>query len=101
MSMAFVCCGRMLLLRTPNAVLLSVSMGVLGCLWPNSLRSWCIDTALQALMYNAPSSALAAPDMTAFRILETLCTAPLLHGFFGVFGAEEMSSYLATGWGLA
>ena len=66
---------------TPKAVLLSVLMGVLCCLWPISLRSWCIGTALQALIYSAPSSALAALDMMAFRILETLCMVPLLRGF--------------------
>jgi hypothetical protein len=81
MSMAFVHCGWMLLSMTPNAVLLSVSMGVLGCLWPILLRSWLIGMALWVLMYSAPSSALAVLDMMAFRILETLCMGPLLHGF--------------------
>ncbi len=66
----------MLLLMTSNAVLMSVSMGVLGCLWLISSRSWCIGTALRALMYSAPIL-----DMMAFRILETLCMAPLLRGF--------------------
>jgi hypothetical protein len=32
--------------------------------------------ALRALMYRAPSLASAALDMTAFSILETVCTAP-------------------------
>ncbi len=81
MSMAFVRRNGMLMVTTPNAVLLSVLMGVLGCLWPISLRSWRIGMAVQVLIYSAPSSALAALDMTAFRILETLCMVPLLHGF--------------------
>jgi hypothetical protein len=81
MSIAFVRCTWMLLLTTPNAVLLSVLMEVLGCLWPILSRSWHIGTALWALIHSAPSSALAALDMTAFRILETLCTAWLFHGF--------------------
>ncbi len=33
-----------------------------------------------ALIYRVPSSALAALDMTALRILEILRTAPLLGG---------------------
>jgi hypothetical protein len=33
-----------------------------------------------AFMYSAPSSALAALDMTALSILEMLSTAPLLGG---------------------
>jgi hypothetical protein len=81
MSMAFVRHGWILLLTTPNAVLLSVLMGVLGCLWPILLKSWCIGMAFQALIYSALSSALAALDTMAFRILETLCTVPLLRGF--------------------
>ena len=81
MSMAIVRCNWILLVTTPNAVLLSVLMRVLGCLLPIFLRSWRIGTALQALIYSAPSSALAVLDMMAFRILETLCMGPLLHGF--------------------
>jgi hypothetical protein len=80
MSMALVHCGWMLLLMTPNAVVLSVWMGVLGCLWPISVRSWRIGTASHALMYSAPSLALAALDMTALRILKMLRMAPLLGG---------------------
>ncbi len=34
--MAFVCQGCMLLFTTPRAILLSVCMGVGGCLWPIS-----------------------------------------------------------------
>jgi hypothetical protein len=78
MSMALVRRGWMLLLMTPNAVVLSVWMGVLGCLWLISVRSWCSGTALHALMYSAPSLASAALDMTALSILEMLRTAPLL-----------------------
>ena len=80
MSMALVHCGWMLLLTAPNAVVLSVWMGVLGCLWPISVRSWRIGTASHALMYSAPSLASAALDMTALSILEMLRTAPLLDG---------------------
>jgi len=80
MSIALVGRGWMLLLTTPHAVVLSVRMGVLGCLWPISARSWRIGTAPLALMYSTPSSASAALDMTALSILEMLRTAPLLGG---------------------
>jgi hypothetical protein len=80
MSMALVCHDWMLLLMTPNAVVLSVWMGVLGCFWPISVRSWRIGTASHALMYSAPSLASAALDMTALSILEMLRTTPLLGG---------------------
>ena len=59
---------------------IAVCMRVLGCLWPISARSWHIGTALFMLMYSAPSSALAALDMTALSILEILRMAPLLGG---------------------
>jgi hypothetical protein len=78
MSIALVRRGWMLWLTTPQAVVLSVWMGVLGCLWPISARSWHIETASFALIYSAPSSALAALDMTALSILKMLRTAPLL-----------------------
>ncbi len=80
MSMAFVHRGWMLLLTTLKAVLMSVWIGVLGCLWPISLSSWRIGIALLALMYSAPSSASAALDMMAFRILEMLRIALLFGG---------------------
>ncbi len=80
MSMALVRCGWMLLLTTPNEVVLSVWMGVLGCLWPISVRSWRTGTASHALMYSAPSLALDALDVTALSILEMLRMAPLLGG---------------------
>ena len=80
MSIALVHRGWMLWLTTPQAVVLSVWMGVLGCLWPISAMSWRIGTALFALIYSAPSSALAALDTTTLSILEMLRTAPLLGG---------------------
>jgi hypothetical protein len=46
----FVHRGCMLLFTTPRAVLLSVCMGVGGCLWPISASVWHCGTALRALM---------------------------------------------------
>ena len=56
-------------------------MGVRGCMWPILVRSWCIGTASRALMYNAPSSASAAEDITALMSWAMMRTAPLLCGF--------------------
>jgi hypothetical protein len=94
--MAFMHRGWMLLLTTPNAVLLLVWIGVLGCLWHISLSSWCIGIALRALMYSAPSSASAALDMTAFRILEMLRIAPLFGGSLVSLEQKKMSVDVAA-----
>ena len=56
-------------------------MGVCGCMWPISVRSWRIGTASRVLMYSAPSSASAAEDITALMSWTMLRTAPLLCGF--------------------
>jgi hypothetical protein len=44
-------------------------------------KLWRIGTSLPALMYNAPSSASAAEDITALISWAMLRTAPLLCGF--------------------
>ncbi len=80
MSIALVHCGWMLLVTTPCAVLLSVWMGVGCCLWPISSSNNCMGIASHALMYRAPSSALAALDMMALRILDMLRMVPLSGG---------------------
>ena len=56
-------------------------MGVRGCMWPISVRSWRIGTAFHALMYSAPSSASAAEDITALMSWAMLSTALLLCEF--------------------
>jgi hypothetical protein len=71
-------------------------MGVLGCLWPISARSWRIGTASLALMYSAPSSASAALDMTALSILEMLRTAPLLGGSLTLLEQKKKSPHSAA-----
>ena len=50
MSMALVHRGCMLLFTTPRAVVLSVCMGVWGCLWPISVSVIHCGTASRALM---------------------------------------------------
>ena len=78
MSMAVVHRGCMLLFTTPRAVLLSVCMGVGGCLWPVSASVWRCGMALGELIQSVPSFASAAKDMTALMSCARLRSAPLL-----------------------
>ena len=82
MIIALVRFGWILLDTTLIAVLLSVCIGVLGCLCPNnSFKVFLTGTASLALKYNAPSLVSATEDMTALIIFVTVvCTAPLLGG---------------------
>ncbi len=90
MSIAFICCGWMLLLTTPRAVLLLVCIGVGGCGCPISSRSWRCGTASHALMYSVPSLALAAEDMTSLMSWAMLSTAPL---FAGSLVSDDMKKW--------
>ena len=70
----------MLFVTTPSAVVLSVCIGVGGCLWTIYLSEWRDGMASRKLMKRAPSSASAAEDMTALIIFVMVITAPLLGG---------------------
>ena len=72
---------RTLLLMTPNAVVLSVFIGVGGRGCPMNLRAWQAGTAFLQLIQRAPTSASAVDDMTALIICAVLRKAPLLGGF--------------------
>ena len=82
MSIALVCFGWIVLVTTPNAVELSIWIGVLGWGCPISSNKTRMGTASLALIYNAPSSASAAEDITASIIVDRFRTAPLLGGNF-------------------
>ncbi len=84
MSMAFKALGIILLMSSAWAVKLSVCMGVQVCGCSISLRVHCMETAVLALMNNAPSLASAANDITALIICDMLSTAPLLMGMSSV-----------------
>ncbi len=77
-------------------MLLSVWIGVGGCLWPISSRRCRMGIASRALMYRAPSSASAALDMTALSILEMFRTAPLLGGSGAAKIGNTVKSILAA-----
>ena len=75
----------MLLATTPSEVVLSVCIGVGGCLWHIVSNAWRSGIAFLQLMKRDPNSASAAEDMTAFMICEMARTDPL----FG--GTDELS----------
>jgi hypothetical protein len=83
--MAFVCFCLILPLLYPVVVVLSVSIGVGGCLCPNSFNVVLRTAPSFALMKTAPISALAAEDITCLRTLLTIKIA-LLVSFFVVVG---------------
>ena len=89
MSMAFSAFGMILLVSSVCAVELSVCIGVCVWGWPNSSSVVRMETAVFALMNNAPSSASAADDMTDLIICDMLRTAPL---FIGISSSPPMWS---------
>ncbi len=78
--MAFKALGRILLASSAWAVKLLVWMGVQVCRCPISSSVHCMQTAVLALMNNAPSLASAADDISALIICKILSTPPLLMG---------------------
>ena len=96
MSIALVRVGWILLDTTPIAVLLSVCIGVLGCLCPNFSKVFLIGTASLALKYNPPSPVSAAEDMTALIIFATVCTAQLLGGTSESFDMKKCPPFYSV-----
>ena len=70
----------MLLVTTPRIVVLSVCIGVGGCLWSIVSNAWRSGFSSLQLMKRAPNSASAAADMTSFMICEMGRTDPLFGG---------------------
>ena len=90
MSMAFSALGRILLVSSACAVELSVCIGVRVWGWPNSSSIVRMETAVFALMNNAPSSSSVADDMTDLIICDMLRTAPL---FIGISSSPAMNMW--------
>ena len=67
----------MLLVTTPSAVVLSVCIGVGGCLWPIVYNEWRAGIVSIQFMKRAPNSASIADDMTDLMICEMVRTDPL------------------------
>ena len=80
MSIDLSCLIAMLLVTTLSAVVLSVCIGVGGCLCP-IVSNVCRDgIASLQLIKRDPNSASADEDMTAFMICEMARTDPLFGG---------------------
>ena len=72
--------ARLPIVATPSSVVLSVCIGVGGCLWPIVYNSWRAGIASLQSTKRAPNSASAVEDMTAFMICEMVRTDPLFSG---------------------
>ena len=70
----------MLLATTPSEVVLSVCIGVGGCLWHIVSNAWRSGVAFLKLMKRDPNSASSAEYMTAFIICKMVRTDPLFGG---------------------
>ena len=66
-----------MLLTIPTVVVLSMCIGVGGCIWPNSVRAILITLASLAFRNKAPNSASAAEDATNFRTVQSEWMGPL------------------------
>ena len=80
MSMDLVRRGLMVLLTTTRAVMVSGCIGVVSCRCHIAMIMWRLEMAYRQLILRTQISALAADDMTALMIWETVKTAPLLGG---------------------
>ena len=80
MSIDFNSLLTILSLTMPRAVILSICIGVGGCLCPISYSLILAGTASQKLINSVQSSASAADDIRALMIIEIVVTAPLFGG---------------------
>ena len=74
----------------PNAVVLSVWVGIGGCLWPIPSAVVRAGIACCELIYSAPISASADEVITFFIICTMVKAAPLFSGFDALFGMKKI-----------
>jgi hypothetical protein len=79
----------MLLFTTPSAVVLSVCIGVGGCLCPKYSSVCRAEMAYLQLMERAPISASATDDMSALMICEIVRIQPLLLGIASLLDMKK------------
>ena len=70
------------------AGVLSVATGVVGCEWPISVRSFCMDVTFCNFLNNPPNSASMADAMISLVILYFTCTGPF-YGGIAVIGVLD------------
>ena len=66
-----------MLLTIPAVVVLSIWIGVGGCMWPNSMRANLMTFSALALRNKAPNSASDEEDATNFRTEHSEYMSPL------------------------
>jgi len=92
MSIALDLFGSKDLVNIPNAVVLSISNGVGGWGWPNSIRVIRIGIPSRAFTYAAAISASDAALITFLKMLASTCTGALIKTRYGAIGF--VGSYL-------
>ena len=97
MSTEFSSFLAMLLVTTPCAFVLSVCIGVGGCVCPIYSSDWRAGMASLLLEKSAPSFASDADDMTGLMILDIVNTAPLLGGNAVLFDMNPPPPCSASG----
>ena len=80
----------MLIVTTPKAVVLSVCIGLGGCMFPIIFNAWRSGIASRKLTNRAPRLASAAEDMKVLMIWEIVMTAPL---FDGIAAPSDMKKF--------
>ena len=78
-----------LLVTKPCVVVLSIYIGVYGCVCPISYSDWRSGLAYLQLIKSAPSSAYDDDAMTALMILAIVNTDPLLEGNAMLFDMKQ------------
>ena len=79
--------------------MLSVWIGVGGCLWPIYSTIICAGIACRKLIYSAPISASAAEVITFFMIGAMFKTAPLFTRFAELFYMKKIPPALLLAFG--
>ena len=100
MSVHLVDFGWRFFVTNLNYVVLSVWIGVGGCLWPISSTFFCAGTACRELIYITTISASAAEVITFFMICAMFKTAPLFSGFSALFDMKKFQPSLPLAFGL-
>ena len=89
MSIELVAFGWSFFVENNSAVVLSVWIGVGGCLWPISSTFVSPSISYRELIYSAPISASSAEVITFFMICAMVKTAPLFSGFAALFDMKK------------
>ena len=99
MSIDLVAFGWIVFVTNPNTVVLSVWIGVGGCLWPISSTVVIAGISCHELIYSAPISASSAEVITFFMICAMVNTAPLFDGFAAFFYMKKCPPALLLDFG--